>query len=316
MDSVPYYFCLDVMKLLQRDCSQFDETVDVLTGRWKAAARRCADNMHTMFVSMFFQDDKWQYTIFDCRENDYGSTFEDVLALDRRFVRCTSIKFVNSSFGHQSYDTTCSKILNEMIPFFVQQSGPYSSLHFTTGLPVEHARMFLKPLRRWMDLGLSSMYLKMSYYGQQSEDFVAEWVVKDLVEGCLHLYTSWPQTQAVEDLVLKYLRRKNYIDFYIYGSTSEIEGPLNLNAKLLEATLDTWSKLDNDSFFTVGGPWSKDVEDLLSIPLPPNVTRAEPTMDGEKVSTIEWTKEDGATLQCKIEWNNIEFQRSAITIDK
>uniref|UniRef100_A0A1I7Y750 Ig-like domain-containing protein n=1 Tax=Steinernema glaseri TaxID=37863 RepID=A0A1I7Y750_9BILA len=91
-----------------------------------------------------------------------------------------------------------------------------------------------------------------------------------------------------------------------------------MNAKLLEVTLDTWSKLDNDTTFEVAGIWSEDVEDLLSIPLPPNVTRAEPKMDDEKVSIIKWSKEDGVTLQCKINWefHLIEFERSAITIDK
>uniref|UniRef100_A0A1I7Y6N6 Glyco_hydro_18 domain-containing protein n=1 Tax=Steinernema glaseri TaxID=37863 RepID=A0A1I7Y6N6_9BILA len=218
-----------------------------------------------------------------------------------------------------SYDTTCWKIFNKIIPFFVQQSGPYFSLKFSGDFPVEYIQMFFKPLRSYIDLGLNFMNLTMSYYGQESQDFVSAWVDKDHVDRSLCLDYSWPHTQAVEDLLLKYLRPKNYINFYITGAGNEPqECHLSMNAKLLEATLDTWSKLDIDTFFEVGGVWSEDLEDLLSIPLPPNVTREEPTMDGEKVSIIKWTKEDGARLQCKIDWefHNIKFKRSTITIDK
>uniref|UniRef100_A0A1I7Y754 Tudor domain-containing protein n=1 Tax=Steinernema glaseri TaxID=37863 RepID=A0A1I7Y754_9BILA len=108
------------MKRLGR--CQFKEVADVLTGRWEAAARRCADKMHDIFVNIFFGSGEWRYCILDFRELDYGSTFEDILALDRRFVRCTSIDFETCSYAYQSCDTTCSKILNEMIPFFVLDS--------------------------------------------------------------------------------------------------------------------------------------------------------------------------------------------------
>uniref|UniRef100_A0A1I7ZWX1 FBA_2 domain-containing protein n=1 Tax=Steinernema glaseri TaxID=37863 RepID=A0A1I7ZWX1_9BILA len=310
---------MDVMKNIWP--YTYEELLNGLTGRWKAAAGRYAENTLFLSITIYCEDGEWGYATYMCGQE---ISYEDLLALDRRFVRCTSIDVCNEP-DTCDFPFPCSKekLFNQVIPFFIQRSSPFSGIQFLPnihGIEMEHARMYLKSLRSYIDLGLRETMLKLSYYGQESEDFVAAWVDSNHCNRSVILDTSWPQTQAIEDLVLKYLRRKNYINFFIFCSTSEIEGHLKMNAKLLEATLDTWSKLDNDSFFTVGGAWSKDVEDLLSIPLPPNVTREEPTMDGEKVSTIEWTKEDGATLQCKIVWDIcydfISFTRSSIAVDE
>uniref|UniRef100_A0A1I7ZWV9 PRKCSH domain-containing protein n=1 Tax=Steinernema glaseri TaxID=37863 RepID=A0A1I7ZWV9_9BILA len=299
MDSVPFSFCMDVMGNIQT--YQYKELSNVLSGRWKAAAGRYDDNVHDVRLSIYCEDGEWGYATYMCGQE---ISYEDLLPLDRRYVRCDNI-YVSSEPDSCDFPFKCSKekLFNQVIPFFIQRSSPYSGIvfhEFFGDIPMEHAHVYLNSLRSYIDRGLRKTHLDLQYYGQESEDFVAAWVDSDRSDRDLCLDSSWPHTQAVEDLVLKYLRPRNRTDFFINTSRRESEECLKMNTTLLKATLDTWSKLNKKCFFRVGGRWTEDMETLLSVPLPPNVTRAEPKADEENV--IFWTREDGSTLNCWISW--------------
>uniref|UniRef100_A0A1I7ZWR6 mRNA_cap_enzyme domain-containing protein n=1 Tax=Steinernema glaseri TaxID=37863 RepID=A0A1I7ZWR6_9BILA len=67
--------------------------------------------------------------------------------------------------------------------------------------------------------------------------------------------------------------------------------------------------MEDSKEFNASAPWNDDLQLLLSIPVPPTVTRTQP--DGKKnpnpkfhKSYILWTKEDGSALGCTVTTDN------------
>uniref|UniRef100_A0A1I7YF04 Sugar phosphate phosphatase n=1 Tax=Steinernema glaseri TaxID=37863 RepID=A0A1I7YF04_9BILA len=296
MDSVPFTFCLDVMERLNANSWNYQLMEESLTGRWKAAAKRYVENVHNVDVFFNCRDGVWEYsTTVDQAYED--RSLDDLLAMNRRFVRCRAI-YVHHAIHPIGYYTTCTKeeIFNRLIPFMVQQSRSFRTLSFHHSLSREDARTYFDLFRSCRGFGFQD--LDLPYFGEETEQFLSACLEHNL--KCLTLDTSWPQSQAVEDLILKFLSAGIMLTINERQDGAS-EAGLKLSPKILKAVLEAWDKAVNLSFFNVTAPWHDDLELILSIPLPPNVSRTEPKTNKHK-SVVMWSKEDGSVLSCSLYW--------------
>uniref|UniRef100_A0A1I8AH84 DUF789 domain-containing protein n=1 Tax=Steinernema glaseri TaxID=37863 RepID=A0A1I8AH84_9BILA len=266
MDSVPFSFCMDVLGKLSANTWHYQEMEEMLTGRWKAAAGRYAKNVCDVAVRVECEDGEWGYSTTTHTFNDYSKPLEEIMARDRRF-----------------------------------QSHSDRSISFYHTLSRQDARMYFDLLLSCKGFGFKSVFLP--YFGPETERFLAACLEHNLIY--MTLGSCWPHTQALEDMILKHLSKWCNVDFCITSfDHAEHEGGLKLSSKILNATMDSWINLDEGSYLSVSGPWYDDLEPVLSIPLPPNVTRTQPKVevDDEDVSIVLWTKENGFTLSCVLYW--------------
>uniref|UniRef100_A0A1I8AGL8 Ig-like domain-containing protein n=1 Tax=Steinernema glaseri TaxID=37863 RepID=A0A1I8AGL8_9BILA len=301
MNSVPFSFCMDVLGKLNAYTWHYQDMEEMLTGRWKAAAGRFAKNVCDVEVCVECDDGVWGYSTVTYSFND-SKSLDEIMARDRRFVRCTSIS-IQFEVDRVGYCARSSKeeIFDRLIPFMVQQSHSDRSISFYHKLSCEDARMYFDLLLSCKGFGFKSVFLP--YFGPETERFLAACLKHNLI--CLTLGSCWPYTQALEDMILKHILKRSKVDFTITRfNRAEHEGGLKLNTKILNATMDSWNNLDEGSYLHVSGYWYDDLEPILSIPMPPNVTRTQHKVevDDEDVSLILWTKENGFTLSCTLTW--------------
>uniref|UniRef100_A0A1I7YES0 F-box domain-containing protein n=1 Tax=Steinernema glaseri TaxID=37863 RepID=A0A1I7YES0_9BILA len=313
MDSVPFEFCLDVMGKLQKKDYHYEKMAQTITGRWKAAAQRYADNVCDFEVDLRCDEGKWSCTCII--DNDYYISLDDLLAMSRRFVRCRAIN-VNKELDDDDY-TTCSKevIFGRLLPLMVQQAHSHGALRFHRSLSREDARMCFDFFRSCKGFGFPD--LELPYFGEESEQFLSVCLEHGL--KCLTLDTSWSLSQAVENLILKYFttRRSRWTWSRSDPSHSlkinEPEGAENeelstlISRRILEITVNAWSEADNN-FFEVYSPWYGDLGPVLSIPVPPNVTRTEYKISEEY--SVRWSKRNGCILF--LFWNDHRLRLTAV----
>uniref|UniRef100_A0A1I7Y6A0 F-box domain-containing protein n=1 Tax=Steinernema glaseri TaxID=37863 RepID=A0A1I7Y6A0_9BILA len=305
MDSLPCDFCLDVMGHLNLDKDNYKELSTVLSGRWKEAAETYAHNIEDLELRCKVVNGSWSFVkCFLAPRNDISA--EEILAMDDRFIRCNYI-FINTCLEDIQYYNPCSKeeILNEVIPRTVQQLRPSSRIFFQHNLchlSRQDAELFFESFLGSPGFGLRCFgALGLPYYGPESESFLSTLLDRSCSVECLLLDSQWPNSQSVEELLVKFLSPRDGIALYVHPPEDlESETSLTLSSTILEAIVNAWDKAD--SFLYVCAPWQSGFEEVLLVPVWPNVTRKLLKAKYENKYFIVWSKESGSTLSCTIDF--------------
>uniref|UniRef100_A0A1I7Y6I6 NodB homology domain-containing protein n=1 Tax=Steinernema glaseri TaxID=37863 RepID=A0A1I7Y6I6_9BILA len=304
MDSVPYAFCLDVIGCLgahgkNYDCSWNCKIMEEwLTGRWKAAVRSYTDKVQDITVGFKCIDGQWSYST-NIDKTNKGKSLDELLAMNRRFVRCDHIG-VHSGIHPIGYHTTCPKeeIFTRLIPFLVQQSRFYRRLWFDEGLSSQDARVYFDLFLSCR--GFEFRDLHLPYFGPETVEFLSACLEHNI--KYLTLTTSWPWSQALEEIIRKYLNVGTGQHFDVFTEEDDESGESFMCPSILKIIFDAWDKVDN--YFEFSTPWCGDLEPMLSIPLPPDVTRTQGKMMDENTSVVLWSKENGSVLSCSVSWGS------------
>uniref|UniRef100_A0A1I8AG26 CVNH domain-containing protein n=2 Tax=Steinernema glaseri TaxID=37863 RepID=A0A1I8AG26_9BILA len=297
---------MDVLGRLNAHTWHYHEMEKMFTGRWKAAAGRYADNDRELDLKINFEEGEWGYSTRDYYD---GDSLDEMLARDRRFLRFRSID-IGRPLGigdiSDDFKTTCSKedIFDRLIPLIVRQLRPCNDISLWDGISRQHARMLFDAFLYCKGFRERCSSLDLPYFGPESEQFITTMLEDHCHLDCLSLYSNWPHSETVEHLVLKFLSLRVF-GFGIGGLAND-DG-LKLNPTILKAVLDAWYRVETS--FSAYAPWNGDLEPLLSIPLPQNVTRTqpEPKRRGGDESFIVWTKEDGSALACMVRAETVNF---------
>uniref|UniRef100_A0A1I7Y698 DUF1917 domain-containing protein n=1 Tax=Steinernema glaseri TaxID=37863 RepID=A0A1I7Y698_9BILA len=260
MDSVPPTFCLDVMGNLDLNWRKYGELAKALTGRWKAAARSFADNIHDLKLRCKVVDGQWSYVVTFRNHRDDRST-DELLAMSRRYIRCCYIVIITDydDADYYSYDPCPKeKILNQLIPWAIQQLRPSSRIFFQHNL-----------------FHLSRQDAELCFLTREEADLV----YRSLLDS------SGFGIRCFGALGLKY-----------YGPESETF----LSTLIMEAIVNAWDKADN--YLYVCTPRYTGLEEVLSVPVPPGVSRRLLKAKDENKYFMVWSKEKGSMLSCTIDY--------------
>uniref|UniRef100_A0A1I7Y8P3 FBD domain-containing protein n=1 Tax=Steinernema glaseri TaxID=37863 RepID=A0A1I7Y8P3_9BILA len=119
------------------------------------------------------------------------------------------------------------------------QSTPETHLYLSEGLPTEDARVCLDLFQSYN--GSAVRQLNLTYYGHESEEFLATWLERDCSLEKLTLDKLWPLTESVEDLVIKFITAPACIQFHI---TAWDKGELTFTPRIMKTMLDAWAKTE------------------------------------------------------------------------
>uniref|UniRef100_A0A1I7XYS0 FBA_2 domain-containing protein n=1 Tax=Steinernema glaseri TaxID=37863 RepID=A0A1I7XYS0_9BILA len=243
-----------------------------------------------------------------------------MLAMDRRYIWFTRITINGELEIDDSFWTTCSKeeIFSRLIPFLVRQLRPGTLIDFIEGLSRQDARMYFDAFLSCKGFRERCSFLWLPYYGPESEQFLATLLEGDCNLQGLSLVLDWPHSETVERLVLQFLGgRPCRLDIYDQSDASpHAVGNLRLNSTILKALFDAWYRKEKFGHFGVCANWDGDLEPVLSIPVPPNVTRTQlkPKKQEDNIFPmpeikyyILWTREDESALVCVIRSTTVEF---------
>uniref|UniRef100_A0A1I7Y6A3 FBA_2 domain-containing protein n=1 Tax=Steinernema glaseri TaxID=37863 RepID=A0A1I7Y6A3_9BILA len=290
MDSVQFSFCLGVMGSLSVHEWNYENMAKVLTGRWKAAAKRYADNVYDVALGLYHRDGEWYYWI-DGDGKAAGLSLEQLLLMNRRFLRCQAIH-IGRKFSEFGIKCSKKEIFTRLLPFMVQQPRSFRILAFYHELNTQDTRMYFNYFLNCRGLGFQS--LRLTYFGQETVDFLSKYLDHNVEH--LYLDTAWPQSQSLEDLIVKFFSAGNKRRLVIMRSyvSSVANFGLTMSPKILKAICDAWDHSETRNYFRIYVPWNSDLESVRCIPVPLNVTRTESKEDDE--SRVVWTKENGSTL--------------------
>uniref|UniRef100_A0A1I7ZP52 FBA_2 domain-containing protein n=1 Tax=Steinernema glaseri TaxID=37863 RepID=A0A1I7ZP52_9BILA len=322
MDSVPFAFCMDVMGNVSTSITEPSYSArkphwsTVLAGRWNAAVRSYDENLKQVSLTLYCNSGEWGYSMQVHRAHEDWS-FEDLLPLDRRYVRCVSITLDTEHYVSDFY-AACSqeKFFTKLLPFFLQQSDSHLSLSVAVGISMQHIQMYFDAFLSCKVFRLRCSEICLPYYGPESVQFLATILEGDCNLQSLSLPSYWPHSEPLERLMLKFLGGKIY-----HCNIPDLwtgDGHVKLNSTILKAVFDAWyrmEKIDHErwllrgSHFTAYVPWNYDLEQLLAIPVPPNVIRTQrkPKEKDSDESFILWTREDGSALACRAGRESVYF---------
>uniref|UniRef100_A0A1I7YDG7 FTH domain-containing protein n=1 Tax=Steinernema glaseri TaxID=37863 RepID=A0A1I7YDG7_9BILA len=201
MNSIPLVFCNHVMANLNAGDSKYGIMSVFLTGTWKIAAQSYWRQIQEIHVRVFHVDGAWGYCIItDYIEKPfYARVLDDLLRMDRRFLRCTSISVgLVRSPRYKSIQCSKEELFGRVIPFFIQQSTPntYLDITYIEYHPLGDVQEFLDYFQSYN--GFRLRRLELSYFGQESDDFLAAWLKRDCSLLKLKLDESWPESKRVE----------------------------------------------------------------------------------------------------------------------
>ncbi|KAK0427815.1 hypothetical protein QR680_010438 [Steinernema hermaphroditum] len=317
MDSVPYAFCEDVLERLSKENL---DTMTELSGQWKTVVQRFIEKRRTFNITISKDSEGWFYGVEDATDETKTRkieidehSHEEFLSMDRRYVEINQISIYSdldqSDFEELdpdlplfqcSSELRCSKeeMARRVVPFLTLQMRPYSSLVFSVGCPWEITVECHDMFRRCFTFGK----LELVCRGAKSEEFLALQLKNNPFLGDLTL-RCWEHTETTEQLLLTFLnsRKKRALDiFESLEESLEDELSLKVTIEIVKAAVDSWVRGDEKRYLSVSGNIGVTPAEILSIPMPENVTRREEEGDEEGDFCVRWTKEDGSNLLCEL----------------
>ncbi|KAK0428400.1 hypothetical protein QR680_010781 [Steinernema hermaphroditum] len=295
MDLIPYAFCEAVFVLLSMDKSNCEVIAKQLRGVWKRAAEKYAENVY-IFTTGIWRDDggQWWYNIWDHAQCQKGpASLDDLLRMDRRFVRFMRVTPGTGSISDEpAISISKQDLVNKYIPFLNLQSQRSTIFDLTDIAEHDTAVEYLKLFKEYTAFG----FLTLSYYGVESENFLAAQIKNNSFLYTVGYKGCWPRSERIEDLSIEILRKPSITELCLPRDEEDNQ----LTMKVIKATFDLWwlsgRRVD------VSGSVDETEVDVLSIPLPPDVTRSEKYEKRglrEKL-TVRWSKETVPDFTCVI----------------
>uniref|UniRef100_A0A1I7XZI4 FBD domain-containing protein n=1 Tax=Steinernema glaseri TaxID=37863 RepID=A0A1I7XZI4_9BILA len=283
MDSVPYVFCRDVCRSLGLENSAYRELSGALTGRWKAASDQHAQNLTTITVQFGKDDVGWFYKM----ETSDGRLIKSPAELSRcskRYTAIARVEVVLLPFWTNE-PTRCLKdeIVVELAPLLRERLAPRFCLmvhHCPEDVALAAYQMFPSPFT--VDA------LHIIFHCKESEDLVVAHLDNNPRIRRLVL-SGFPHTTTLEDRILKLLRSASFQCFSL-----EYNFTIPFTLEMFKAFLDAWLQAEQSitQYLTAIGGGSRGVEprEILSIPVPPDVTRTVKDSPHLNKLSVLWTK--------------------------
>ncbi|KAK0427741.1 hypothetical protein QR680_010402 [Steinernema hermaphroditum] len=298
MDSVPYIFCEDVLERLPR--TNLCTIAKHLSGQWRSAAQRFIEKHRSLLVAISKDSEGWWYGVED--ENTWENiengphSHEEFLSMDRKYVEIRKIVIYIDPGQFNARDFRCSKeeIARRVVPFLTLRMQPDSTLSFPEDCPKEIVLECLNMFRGCFSFG----DLDLLHVGPESEEFLALQLKKNPLL-CGLMLRRWPHTETTEQLVLTFLnsRKKRALNMAQY---SDIQSFLKVTIEFVTAAVDSWVSGSERRALFMYGPIDVTPEEILSIPVPENVTKREEQGQREGDFCVRWSKEDGSSLKCEL----------------
>ncbi|KAK0429261.1 hypothetical protein QR680_011281 [Steinernema hermaphroditum] len=179
MDTVPFEFCQDVMERVSWCQRKFDEDASYTPEPWKTVATK-----QKLFDVVFLKESgEWYYCI---REIKGVTTVEQLLEMDRRYVKCIAISTGLSVNEFLYTKVKCSKeeIKKKFVPLMMRQARP--NCHFFT---VRGIRPWLMDNAKEESVAFIDMFqnvftfeeITLPYWGPNSFEFLANQIKHNVV---------------------------------------------------------------------------------------------------------------------------------------
>uniref|UniRef100_A0A1I8AQM0 TEP1-F n=1 Tax=Steinernema glaseri TaxID=37863 RepID=A0A1I8AQM0_9BILA len=304
MDSVPLVFCRDVVGMLNLPRMpirlQYARLAEALTGPWKAAATQYAENAELFSVDFGRDDVGWFYWIFKYGEDVWSSvviSIDELSALSRRYTVFKSISATGRNM-HHGEEVRCSRedIVQRLAPLVPPRIRQRTRIRVDPSCPQDVALSAFEMLRT---CSFNNLYI--GYHGKESEDFLL--VEKNRTIRDINL-VRWPHSAPLEEHLLKLLDSTAFNHMSFTRVQKDDNVGLKISLAMLKVVFERWCRAEDETVFNFSGPTEATLDDALSIPLPPDVTR---TMEDYEAETrVCWTMRNGWTLQYST-INNEEF---------
>ncbi|KAK0428277.1 hypothetical protein QR680_010708 [Steinernema hermaphroditum] len=292
MDCVPYKFCEDVFCSLDMLKCKLEDAAKELTGLWKIAAEKCAENLCTLKVTLWKDiQGKWQCT-FERRwempeDMKLPKSIGELLAMDRRFTRIGAVVFVGDAYQpiNEAVITISNKELVEKLISFLNAQSLFSCVH--------HYMLQGSPESRDEDLEVFLRYdnivgLFITYYGQHSEDYLVAQIKNSSRLDYLEINEAvhWPHSEKVEDVFIEFLRKPMKIHLFVYT----YPGSLMVTIRTVKDVFKQWCKTGKLSELKANSDVTE--EELLPLTVPEGVTRhmKRANDDYESMFIIQWRR--------------------------
>ncbi|KAK0427811.1 hypothetical protein QR680_010437 [Steinernema hermaphroditum] len=303
MDSVPYAFCEDVLERLSKE--NLDTMADDLSGQWRSAAQRFLEKRRSFYIIISKDREGLFYTVTSKPwyiENDPHS-HEEFLSMDRRYIEVCHTSIYSNPRQLDARKFRCSKkdMVRRAVPFLTLRMRPDSPLFFMSECPKEFTLECLDMFRRCFSFG----ELELVYVGPESEEFLGT-QLKTNPFLCSLTLCCWPHTETTEQLILTFLNSKRKRNLNM-AQFSDIQSPPKVTIRIVKAAVDSWAKGGERTALTVYGNIGVSREEILSIPVPDNVTKREEEAGEEGDFRVRWTKEDGSSLEYDVTISSDRF---------
>uniref|UniRef100_A0A1I7YWI1 SRR1 domain-containing protein n=1 Tax=Steinernema glaseri TaxID=37863 RepID=A0A1I7YWI1_9BILA len=286
MDSVPFVFCRDVCGSLGLHAEKYDELAGTLTGRWKAAATQYAENVGLLEVNFGRDDDGWFYWIFKHGEVIDVPSIDELSALSRRYAVFIGI-CADSQNRNELKAVRCSRedIVLRLAPLVRSRIRHNSRFYIYPTCLRDVALTVFEMFRTcyWFK------HLSIGYHGKESEEFLCAYIEKNPSISVIDL-VIWPHIAAVEGHLLKLLGSPGFT----YMSLPYGQKDVRISLAMINVVFERWCRAENEMDFSLYGSPGVTIEKVMSIPLPPDVTR---TVEKHGTRTvIRWTRRNGWSL--------------------
>uniref|UniRef100_A0A1I7ZS45 FBA_2 domain-containing protein n=1 Tax=Steinernema glaseri TaxID=37863 RepID=A0A1I7ZS45_9BILA len=293
MDSVPIRFCEDVFILLQWPDYQFLSIADKVPDPWKTLAKRFGANQQSIRVVFGIEHGEWCCWVEEME--GFGlQSLKELLAVDRRYFRCTEISVCEEEHLIM-YNKICSRkedITKKVIPFL--NTIPQKT-HLNFWGPRETMLAYLEIFRNLRIFN----YIDLPYCGRESEDFLEAQLNNSPRLETFRLMGPWPNTEAVEKLFLRFFDSDmDRVSVIIPpDDLEERKSSLKVTLQILKAVFRSWYDLGNN-LTEVSGPPGITKEEILSLPVPEGLRRSHEGRNGGKVWYVRWSKPNGSRFEC------------------
>ncbi|KAK0428270.1 hypothetical protein QR680_010703 [Steinernema hermaphroditum] len=129
MDCVPYKFCEEVIGSLDMTKSNWEDDAKELSGLWRIAAEKYAENLCILEIAVWKDQGKWQCNIernWEMPEDmKLPKSMGELLAMDRRFIRIGEVIFgrdADRPINGTVITISNKELVEKLIPFLNAQS--------------------------------------------------------------------------------------------------------------------------------------------------------------------------------------------------
>ncbi|KAK0428523.1 hypothetical protein QR680_010847 [Steinernema hermaphroditum] len=296
MDSVPYEFCQEVVGLLNMKKEKCRQAAEHLTGSWKMAVEKYAENVRHFGIAVWKGDeDQWFCKITERMNRNMESSIslEELYSIDRRFVKICDVTVREEDYGDvflpKPIGMSKEHLIEILIPFLNAQS--LSSCTLSISVWSAECMAIFKPYVVFGHLALPS---GIPLNHQDVEDFLETQIEKNCILKIVQL-SFYSHSERLEQILIDLVKKPSHTRLEIIGP-----GALMVTMRIVNAVFKMWHETGKKT--EIQGETNVTEEDLLSMPLPAGVKRIAKCAKTKNETThiFLWTQEDRPDLKCKL----------------
>uniref|UniRef100_A0A1I7YUF1 F-box domain-containing protein n=1 Tax=Steinernema glaseri TaxID=37863 RepID=A0A1I7YUF1_9BILA len=304
MDSVPLTFCRDVCSSLGYESNICSWMAETLTGYWKAAFSQFAANSRHYHIGIGRDEIGWWFYARHINYADYSTEhqfplppLDEFLELSRRYVVTEQVEFFNYlSDGITASRCSDKDMVERVAPFLSARARLSSHFSIAEAFPQD----LLVPVFDMFRTSYTFGAIHLPYRGPESERFLLGHLENNRAIRRLTIMTPWPRSEALEKHLKKLLHSSTFTELELPLLDKDDNVSLRFTFEMFKILFDAWIRAKNGKRFTVratgGGSTGVTLQDVLSMPIPANITRNEAKNERSEWFDVDWTKENSGCL--------------------